>query len=314
MRSFLRANYSVRLNKGIERKLIFQALSALSDVFSVRGYWYLGMGSMWFMDFLMADRHLGIKKMVSFEFEPADARRARTNVPLSVIQVRAGDAGDRLKEMPIDRERTICWLDFDNPVNDGILETLRETAKRMRSGSVIMVTVAGTKPPHTTLRSREQQIREWFGDAVPAVVPVGYFRDDDLRKFPTHLAELLHETLRETLRISAGGRTYRPLFAFVYRDTNRMVTVGGILVNSRDSGRLDGSEVLKLPFVGSNITVLEAPLLTAREKAALDRMLPTRRIGERRARHAGVRLPPQVLASYTEWFREYPLFAEIELR
>jgi hypothetical protein len=312
MRSFLRTNYAVRLNKGIERKLIFRALSSLQDSFELATYKYLGMGSMWFMDFILADRLLRVKKMVSFEFSRADADRARTNIPLSVIDVRAGDAGVHLAKMRIDRERTICWLDFDNPVDDDILDTLRESATKMRSGSVLIATVAATKPPSSKTTTRDQWLRERFGDAVPASLPPKYFDDEDLRRYPTSLAELLHETIRETMRLAPGKRIYRPLFGFVYRDGQRMVTVGGMLVNPKDLLRLDKSAALHLPFVGSRITVLEAPLLTAREKAALDRLLPTPRIAERRARAAGVRLSAPVLASYTEWFREYPVFAEVE--
>jgi hypothetical protein len=314
MQSFLRTNYAVRLNKGIERKLIFRALSELKDAFPIESYAYLGMGSMWFMDFILAHRELGIKKMVSFEIESDDAARARSNVPLSVIRVVSGDAGETLSRIRIDRERVVCWLDFDNQLDDQNLETLRKTAARMRSGGIVLVTVAATKPPHNRAKSREDWIRERFGDAVPATLPSRYFDDDDLRAFPTHLAELLHETLRETVRVARGARSYRPLFAFVYRDGRRMVTVGGIVVNSRDGARLAASSALQLSFVGSQIVVLDAPLLTAREKAALDRLLPTRRIGERRARRSGVYLKPAMLASYAEWFREYPLFAEVELR
>lgn len=314
MRSFLRANYAVRLNKGIERKLIFRVLTSLQDSFAFSTYKYLGMGSMWFMDFILADHLLRVKKMVSFEFERQDADRARTNVPLSVIDVRAGDAGGHLAKMRLDKERTICWLDFDNPVDEDILETLRESAARMRSGSVLVATVVGTKPPFSKTVSREQWLRERFGDAVPASLPAKYFDDDDLRRYPKSLAELLHESLRENVRISPGNRVYRPLFGFVYRDGQRMVTVGGMLISPRDSLRLSGSAALQLPFVGAHITVLEAPLLTTREKASLDRLLPTRRIAERRARKVGVRLSASVLASYAEWFREYPVFAEIEPR
>lgn len=313
MRSFLRANFAVRLNKGIERKLIFRVLSLLADYFPVADYKYLGMGSMWFMDFLMAYRHLGIKKMVSFEFDQADANRARSNVPLSIIDVRSGDVGDHIGRLRIEKERTIVWLDFDNSVDDDNLETLTAASAKMRSGSVIVATFEASKPPGSKLIPREKWLREMFLDAVPATLPARYF-DDNLEAYPTHLAELLHETLRETLRISAGGRSYIPLFAFVYRDGRSMVTVGGIIVNPRDSARLNSSATMKLDFVGSGVTVLEAPLLTAREKAALDTLLPSRRIAVRRARRFGVRLPAEMLASYTRWFREYPLFAEIEIR
>lgn len=314
MRSFLRTNYSVRLNKGIERKLIFRTLSALADQFPVADYRYLGMGSMWFMDFILADRHLGIRKMSSFELDRTDANRARTNVPLAPIEVLSGDAGKHLKRIRIEKERSICWLDFDNAVDDDVLETLRNTAVRMRSGSVLIATVVGTKPPHSKETPREQWLRERFLDAVPATIPPRYFDDEDLSAYPKHLADLLQETLRDSVRISSGDRRYRPLFAFAYRDGQRMVSVGGIVVSERDAARLDASGAMRLPFVGADVTILEAPLLTAREKAAIDRLLPAPRIASRRARRAGVRLSASELSAYVKWFREYPLFAEVEFR
>lgn len=314
MRSFVRANFAVRLNKGIERKLIFRVLGHLADRFPLPTYKYLGMGSMWFMDFLLADRHLGIKRMVSFEFNQADANRARSNIPLSVIRVRSGEIGAHLRRVKMEKDRSVCWLDFDNPVDDENLDTSTEAAGRMRSGSVLIVTVAAKKPPHTTTLTREQWLRERFLDAVPATLPARYFDDENLNAYPTHLAELLQEMLREALRTSSGDRSYKPLFAFVYRDGRSMVTVGGMVVNPRDAIRLATSAAVKLDYVHSNVTVLEAPLLTAREKALLDTLLPSPRISVRRARRFGVRLPPEMLAAYTRWFREYPLFAEVELR
>jgi hypothetical protein len=314
MQSFLRTNYAVRLNKGIERKLIFRALSSLRDEFAIEKYWYLGMGAMWFMDFVLADRQLGIKRMISFELKPEDAKRARTNIPLSVIEVRSGPASTSLNKIPLDKERVVCWLDFDNPVNDEIVDTVNEAAAKMRSGSVLIITVAGTKPRSNSVKPRDVQAREWFGYAVPPDLPAGYFDDDDLRKYPSSLAGLWHETIRETVRNAAGNRKYYPLFGFVYQDGQRMVTVGGMIANDKDTLRVKRSEVNNHSYVGAHITVLEAPLLTAREKAALDKLLPSPRIGERRARRAGLRLSSGALASYAKWFREYPIFAEVDIR
>jgi hypothetical protein len=315
MRSFLRTNYAVRLNKGIERKLIFQSLADMRRGLPFESYRYIGMGAMWFVDFLMADRYLKIRKMVSFEKERADAERARTNVPLSCIDVVSGDLTERMKKLPISQDRAICWLDFDNSVDDEILEVVRDTVARMRSGSVLIVTVAARKPSASGQEgNRERQLRELFLDAVPPTLAPKYFDTDDLSNYPSHLVELLHETMREAARTASGGKKYQPLFSYAYRDGQAISTAGGIVGTKAEIARLENADVLKQGTAGSSVTVLAAPLLTAREKAALDSLLPTRSVSVRRARRVDVRLTRADLDSYTKWFRQYPWFAEVELR
>ena len=65
--SFLEIDYSLRPNKSIERKVIFEFFASIRERFSLSDYTYVGFGSMWFVDFVMAHRTLGIKDMVSFE-------------------------------------------------------------------------------------------------------------------------------------------------------------------------------------------------------------------------------------------------------
>jgi hypothetical protein len=184
----------------------------------------------------------------------------------------------------------------------------------MRSGSIIVVTVAARKPPHSAPVPREQWLRERFLNAVPATLPAKFFETESLSEYPSHLVRLLNETIHESVRVAVGRRAYRPLFSFAYRDGQAMATAGGIVVNKRDSARVDRSSALRMRGVGSDVTVLDVPLLTVREKAALDHLMPTRAVSERRARRGGVHLPADALASYARWYREYPIFAEIELR
>lgn len=58
--SFERIDYQLRYNKHIERKLVFDILSRAAQRVSFSEHRYLGFGSMWFSDFRLARRLLGL--------------------------------------------------------------------------------------------------------------------------------------------------------------------------------------------------------------------------------------------------------------
>ena len=86
MASFDVVNYTIRPNKNIERKLVFESLRELSTPLGLGDYRYIGLGSPWFIDFLLAHRYLLIRDMICIEFEE-HAPRMEFNKPYDCIAV-----------------------------------------------------------------------------------------------------------------------------------------------------------------------------------------------------------------------------------
>ena len=93
-------NFSLRPNKAVERKIVFEILSTVSSFFNLPEYRYLGLGSVWFVDFVMAHKILDISDMVSIESDEILAARAEFNKPFGCITVIQGDSRNRSFQFP----------------------------------------------------------------------------------------------------------------------------------------------------------------------------------------------------------------------
>ena len=80
-------NFSVRQNKAIERLLAFESLRRLLMLNDDLDYVYVGLGSVWFVDFDMAHRELSIDTMISIEADDVVFRRAEFNKPFRTVEV-----------------------------------------------------------------------------------------------------------------------------------------------------------------------------------------------------------------------------------
>src|SRR5262249_18751827 len=97
MPSFERVDYSIRTNKNIERKLVFDRLRTLDAALHFSTYRYMGLGSMWFVDFVLAHRALRINELWSLEESNAD--RAEFNKPYDCIRIIPGTTTTTLEGM-----------------------------------------------------------------------------------------------------------------------------------------------------------------------------------------------------------------------
>src|SRR5438128_622831 len=96
MPSFDAINYSLRASKSIQRQLVFEGVRMLQRELHLERLAYVGLGSIWFTDFTMAHKLLGIDDMVSIESHPVGYRRAVFNSPYATVKVREGYSSEVL--------------------------------------------------------------------------------------------------------------------------------------------------------------------------------------------------------------------------
>src|SRR5215469_15284764 len=92
-------NYSLRHNKCIERAIVFDGIRLILNQLSAMNAVYIGFGSAWFSDFLLAHRILGIQEMISIEADPVTYKRAVFNRPYRTLEVLEGESSDRTPEL-----------------------------------------------------------------------------------------------------------------------------------------------------------------------------------------------------------------------
>ena len=325
--SFERIDYSLRTNKNIERKLVFEKLSSLSSILSFSDYRYLGFGSLWFVDFVMAHRMLGIRNLCSMEKE-VNADRAEFNKPYYSIEIRPGDANRLLAEMPADEwgKPQVVWLDYDGRYDDDARDDCRLVLERGKVGTILIATANAHRGSYRrgapdVAPPVVNTLREMLGDAVPALLPSGSAADVSETDFPSFLGTSILGHMGSCVRTS-GRQTdempdrFIPLFNFVHRDNVPMVTVGGLVGSWRmleDLERHFKAEASDL-FQGAacNREMLDLVPITIKEKLSLDSLLPCDEADvQDRASSRGIKLSIDQIMKYRRLYPHFPLFGEM---
>jgi hypothetical protein len=307
--SFESVDFSVRKNKSIQRKLISHLLETLQKEFDISDYQYVGMGSLWFVDFVLFHKRLGLRRMISIQ-EPKGFARAQFNAPFDCIKVRRGLTTTVLPTLNLNR-KTIAWLDYDEQLGSSICDDLDVVLKRVRPGSLCFVSVraelkdfGGTGANDETV---ESSLREQLGSWIPRTLPSSIFAAET---FPAGLADLLHSIASNLCAARFDSTRWHPLLSYYYNDGTRMLTIGGMLCDADSARKLSVLRIVGRGFyTGKRIFHIAAPQLTSREKASIDAALPTSGMSLRKSKLT--RGLKGVAQQYAKYYLYYPVFWEL---
>ncbi len=313
-------NYATRPNKAVERKLVFEVLSAISPVLNLPGYRYIGLGAPWFVDFIMAHRHLTIADMISIEQDDILASRAEFNKPYACVSVIHGDSQIVLPDLNLEELPLLAWLDYDSSLEGPVLTDLPTLCRRAPTGSIIIVTVnahRGRLPSHdendNEYESFTDRMRALAGDLIPPEVPKEAAQASG---YPSYLASVLFDEMHRQVRMAGReDEALLPLFNIGYSDNAPMITVGGVIADEPRAQQI--RTVLEDKDLGAFLDEqrhlqIGVPPLTLKEKAGLDQLLP--RIDaptEQDVEELGFRLKPTQIQAYHRFYRHYPMFGEV---
>ena len=305
-----KVDYSLRPSKTAERRMIAAALARLDLSEAIRDYRYVGMGSIFFRDFLLFHRMLGIEDMISIEGKRAAETRARFNLPLACIDLMMGRTADALPRIGFGDKPHIVWLDYESRVNPGVLADIESVAVRAKPGSILIATV---NAENAGKKEREEWLSHLGADRPEPVNPRG--RKD----FALLSYRVLREHINAVLRDRNAGEPaerrvdFRQAFHFVYADRSQMLTVGGGLIGVDDRELWDSSQIGELDFVQEDEDpfLLNVPALTRREALHLMQDVPALQGNiEQAARQAGIPLDDAL--QFAKAYRYVPRFVEAE--
>lgn len=317
MASFEEINYSIRPNKNVERKLIFEALLELRPSFDIDKYRYIGLGSVWFVDFVLAHKLLFIDDLISIE-KPQYEKRVNFNKPYRCIRVEPGDTTQVLPELNLKEKRTIVWLDYDTGFEGPMVRDLEIVCEQVPSGSIVMATsnahrnILLDKDEEGNELPKEEVLRRIAGDLVPTPLPKEALQTAG---FPKLLASMLFDHLARTTRKAGRKERFYSMFSFFYKDNAPMVTVGGMIADETDAAALESRDLSKKfdYMAREEQRIINVPPLTMKEKMALDQLLPSAKTPtEVDIDRLGFTLKPQQIADYWRFYKQYPTFGEIQ--
>jgi hypothetical protein len=302
--------YEFRPAKQVERRMLLELFQRLMEAgFRISGYQYTGMGSFYFVDFIMFHRYLGIKKMVSVECVEAIEKRVHFNRPYgkTVLDIVMGDIADFIPSLSRDRKH-ILWLDFNFVVTKGAIDAIVLAAAQLSAGSILLVTVDAEPPgpPNWGPKKWCQYFKSEAGD---------FLGNKSLNKHfaRSNLDEVNASIVEKAIRLGLAGRDdviFSPLVNFVYADGHRMLSVGGMIASEDDRQKLLQLDRIKMPFVRDSITgnpyPIKVPLLTRKERLHLDAAMPCRKSW----RPNEFEMTPDDIKIYSEIYPYFPVYTE----
>ena len=312
--SYRDIDYRIRPAKHAERLMIGDALQRLKFG-TIESYQYVGLGSVYFSDFVLFHRRLGIQKMVSIERETQDSRRFLDNLPYSNIEMLWGSTATELTKADLSL-RSIVWLDFEDPLNREMLDDVRSVIGRAVSGTAILVTIQCR--PAMQDANNPRKIVDLLAERLGRErVDVG-LTDDDLLGWGTAAVyrKILINDIQATLSQRNGTRPreqhleFEQILNFHYKDGVQMQTVGGVLFDRGQRPIFNQCAFSDLEYFrpGDAAFRIDVPKLTARELRLLEAQLP---LTEGKAISPGS-MPLRDAEWFKKIYRYFPNFAVVE--
>ena len=312
MASFDVVNYSLRPSKNIQRQIVFDGIRILKSELELADMVYVGLGSIWFTDFVMAHKSLDIRDMVSMEGDDIGYCRAVFNKPYATVHVRHGHSSQILAELFEDKNfRTrpwVVWLDYDGHLDEALRDDIRSVIEKSPENTVFLVTFNGRDNRYGHADDRASRLRDLFGTVVPDDLPKERCKGSRMQDT---LANLTIDFMKSIVVESSRPGGFNPAFRTIYKDTSPMVTVGGFMPSPEKSDiakRVIDDKTLKCRPEGRIV----APLLTIHEAATLQSLLPTAdSLSREIVRSNGFDLEDDQIETFQKYYREYPIFAQI---
>lgn len=313
MNSFDKIDYSLRVGKYAERRMMAEVFRRLTPFGDLEEYEYVGFGSVWFSDFLLFHRALGMKKMISIEGASDSEARVKFNRPYR-IQVEVGMSGTVLPSLNWE-SRKIIWLDYDDPIAKSMIMDARTVASKAAPGTMLAISVPCSSAPQTRMKTAPGQtsINVFQNAFDPGTVP-SKAKDADLFgwRFGRLSRQMFDAVIQDALKTRAlTGEVlgFREVCSFEYEDGAKMTTLVGIFFDPSDPDKLDQCKFSTLDFMHSAGPVrIENPKLTVKEIRYLEAQLPMLSAGPL---HHPV-IPYDQVSRFSKFYRYFPKFASIE--
>ena len=292
--------------------MIVEVCSRLGAFSNLLGFRYIGLGSPFFNDFASMHRRYGMMNLVCIERESQDKDRFLFNKPFDCIEMCWGESTAELPKLPWNGIPSIIWMDYDDPINEGMLSDIGTIFRQVEPGSMVLFTVqAEGRAFRSEDRCRLDELRAKLGDWVPAEATPVDMRGKRFQKLVRQIVDNELEralSLRNSAIPPQNKVKYKQLFNILYADDARMTTVGGVIYRADQSQRLANCEFEDFDFLreGDVPFEIKVPPLTYREQMKLSSALPS-------GNPAPAFLAPGDVSGYRTVYRYYPTFMETDL-
>lgn len=277
--SYRLIDYRIRPSKHVERIMLAEAFRR-QRFHAIEDYQYVGLGSVFFTDFRVLHKALGITQMFSIEKQEVHRDRFEWNKPYSGINILFGHTEKRLSDIDFSIP-TIIWLDYDGSLDKSVISDIRAVSRSASHGAILVVTVnAHPRQPNDDGADMLEQVSAELGnERISADTDLTTLRGWGLADFYRRVGT---NEIEDSLSNANGVRDpelkieYEQIFNFRYEDGARMATFGGVFFQKDRRAEFEACAFERLNYIRNGIDSfrINAPKLTLREIAYLERQLP----------------------------------------
>lgn len=263
--SFKKVNYYLRPNKQVERKIMIDILqNCRNEIKGISNYCYVGMGSIYYYDFILMHKMLGINTLKSID-DKTSVKRFKFNKPYEFVDFENCLTTDYLIKHDWDKSKTIVWLDYDEKFDkaDYVPSDLSILGKYCCKNDFVFITIDASVPNGS--RDKVAFLKKYKKYISPKYNDLTYTQQDG---FSLMLQNIFLNIIKE--RNEYNDYKFQKICSFVYRDGAPMYTLGGVFSDDLALGE----KIRKLhDSVNLNEDMLQhinIPKITYKEKFYLD--------------------------------------------
>lgn len=318
--SFKRIDYSLRPAKHAERRMLCELYRRVTPFCRIENYVYVGFGSIWFSDFSLFHRALGIKNMISIEQAVTAEKRVEENKPFR-IPVIFSHSKDALPKLDWSKHH-LLWLDYDDPLSLEMLHDMQTVASRAKSGTVLTISVQCTTAPQVAEAKDDNQpdspnaldrfINLFGRERVPNETV-------EVDLYSWRLGQLSRKILLQEIEAGLAARNsgshenqmkFKQICEIEYEDGAKMTTLVGIFYSPEEEYLLAQCQFETLDFLPNQPKPIRinVPKLTVRELKKLESQLP---LQESDSLQIG-NIPQSDANHFVSLYRYLPNFAVLE--
>jgi len=314
-----------RPKKQIERKILIELFQKIQNTLNVNisEYQYIGLGSIYYYDFILFHKYLNIKDMVSLD-DKDYPNRFEFNKPFDFITFKPMSTTDFLSKNDLDKESFI-WFDYDSSLirynkwkktflnTETIFEDIKIIAKKSKELDLFIVTI-NIKIQETLFDN--PRFKQAFIDEYDEYLSDQYKKVNDITfdKYPLIIQNIIINIFRNNEQ--SHPVKFRKLFSFIYQDGAPMYTIGGIFSEDNLSSNLLAEKDNFFETDENRFVDINVPLLTYYEKMKLDKNILNIEKNlsslnkEKIIKMLGFEMEPSELKSYLDYYRYYPQYYE----
>jgi hypothetical protein len=303
--------------------MLVDALQRLQEAgFPITEYQYTGFGAIYFVDFILFHKLLGMHHLLSIERERSLQSRVEFNRPFGCVEVRINPASAEIPSLSRDLNH-VLWLDYDGVLHKDFLSDIQSALTILPSGSMLLVTV-DVEPPEpadymgvdpafdmTTEILGPKHWKRYFEFHASSYIPLGAAETSfGKAELAARTADILRACFERSI-VVRPDLSFAPMFNFIYRDSHLMLTMGGMIADPADRRKLKDSTLGETNYYRENFDAspfeITVPRLTRKERAALDRGMPA----PDGWHPEEFDIEPDIIMRYRDIYRFLPAFAEI---